>query len=52
MTQYNMKKFEKHKYFNDAIKLRQYEDESKQKNHKNIIIDFNYIKDLLYRFYI
>ena len=36
-------------HFNNSIKLRQYEDLSK-KEHNNILIDLNYIKDLLNKF--
>ena len=52
LSEYHIKKFEKNKYFNDDIKLRKYEDESKLNSHKNIIIDFDNIKNLLYEFYI
>ena len=52
LTQYQIKKFEKNKYFNDAYRLRQIEDESKQKKHDNIIINFNYVEQLLNEFYI
>ena len=52
LTNHSIKKFEKNKYFNDTIKLRKYNDLSKQNNHKNIILDFQYIEKLLHKFYI
>ena len=52
LTEYHIKQFEKKSYFNDAVTLRKYEDESKQKKHNNLIIDFDYIEKLLYKYYI
>ena len=34
----------------DAVRLRKYEDLSKTINNKNLTIDLNYIKKLLYKF--
>ncbi len=48
----SIKKFEKTKYFNDTVKLRQYEDKSKKNKHNNIILNFDYVEKLLHKFYI
>ena len=45
-------KLEENKYFMNSVKLRKYEDLSKIINNKEITIDLNYIKKLLYKFII
>ena len=37
-------------FFSDAIKLRKYEDLSKQKNNKELTVDLKYIEKLLYKY--
>lgn len=50
MTPYHIKNFEKNRYFNEAIKLREYEDISKKSSKNHIIVDYDYIEKLLYKF--
>ena len=45
-----IKLLEKNEIFMDAVKIRRYEDESKRLNNKNLILDLNYMKKLLYNY--